>query len=401
MKKNTRLNLPLSYSVAAFDSDRFVKLRVKVMHSGLNLNGSTFDSAAIEKAQSSIANIPLLAFVKKQDGEETVDFGGHEFEIKISENGIRYVYLGRPIGIVPESNNYSFELDEETGKMFVFVDAYVWRDYANEALDIIEKDEAKKVSMEIRVNDYDETETATFNITDYSYTGIAILGNDVQEAMIGAKAEIAEFSETKQALLELIFSLKEELNKEFETTTDENTQENEEFEIANNEDTTVETENVEIAVEEEDFQSEEPSIEVESEENNFETAKAIETADVENVDFESQITELQSQISSLQAQISEFETENAALKVTIAEFEISRKEELLQEFEEFAELQEYSTIKEKAIELDYETLKLQLFALKGQHVQLTPVQKLVYNHIGGESSASNEPSWAQLVKKRS
>lgn len=401
MKKNTRLNLPLSYSVAAFDSDRFVKLRVKVMHSGLNLNGSTFDSAAIEKAQSSIANIPLLAFVKKQDGEETADFGGHEFEIKISENGIRYVYLGRPIGIVPESNNYSFELDEETGKMFVFVDAYVWRDYANEALDIIEKDEAKKVSMEIRVNDYDETETATFNITDYSYTGIAILGNDVQEAMIGAKAEIAEFSETKQALLELIFSLKEELNKEFETTTDENTQENEEFEIANNEDTTVETENVEIAVEEEDFQSEEPSIEVESEENNFETAKAIETADVENVDFESQITELQSQISSLQAQISEFETENAALKVTIAEFEISRKEELLQEFEEFAELQEYSTIKEKAIELDYETLKLQLFALKGQHVQLTPVQKLVYNHIGGESSASNEPSWAQLVKKRS
>ena len=123
------LNLPLLYEQTDFQDERFTKVRVKVMHSGLNLNNSNFSDEAIGKAAPSLRNIPLLAFVKKTDGSDEADFAGHEFEFKITEDGIKYVYLGRPIGMIPETNNYSYEEDEE-GVKFVSADAYI-RIYRN------------------------------------------------------------------------------------------------------------------------------------------------------------------------------------------------------------------------------------------------------------------------------
>ena len=194
------LKLPLTYEQTAFDDDRFMKVRIKVMHNGLNLNNSRFSDTSIEKAAKTLSNIPLLAYIKQTDGVEDADFAGHEFEIRITEDEMKYVYLGRPIGMIPETNNYSYEEDED-GIKFVYVDGYIWKDYANEALDIIARDNGKKVSMEIRVDDYDMTDSA-IDINDYKYTGITLLGEDIPEAMTGARADISEFSqETMQEFI--------------------------------------------------------------------------------------------------------------------------------------------------------------------------------------------------------
>lgn len=188
------LNLPLLYEQTDFQDERFTKVRVKVMHSGLNLNNSNFSDEAIGKAAPSLRNIPLLAFVKKTDGSDEADFAGHEFEFKITEDGIKYVYLGRPIGMIPETNNYSYEEDEE-GVKFVSADAYVWNQYANEAMDIIQRDGGKSVSMEVSVDNYEvEDKAGVMDITDYKYTGITILGDDVQPAMRNARLDLASFS---------------------------------------------------------------------------------------------------------------------------------------------------------------------------------------------------------------
>lgn len=211
MKKLQNINLPVSYSVAQFDSERFLKLRIKVMHTGLNLNNSNFDSSAVEAAAHTLSNIPLLAFVKRADGEDKDDFAGHEYEIKITEDDMKFVYLGRPIGIVPESNNYAVETDEE-GRTFVCVDAYVWKDYANSALDILSQDEVKKISMEIIVDDYESTDSY-INIKAYKYTGIVLLGEDVKEAMIGAKATVVEFS--ADSITAMMSELKDAMTKAF------------------------------------------------------------------------------------------------------------------------------------------------------------------------------------------
>ena len=52
----------------SFDEERFLKVRLKVMHNGLNRNYSNFNDEVIENAMPTISNIPILAFVKKQDG---------------------------------------------------------------------------------------------------------------------------------------------------------------------------------------------------------------------------------------------------------------------------------------------------------------------------------------------
>ena len=384
--KQKIVNLPLSYSVVDFDSDRFLKLRVKVMHTGLNLNRSSFDLDAIEKARPTLANVPLLAFVKKTDGSDGGDFAGHEFEIKITSDGVKYSYLGRPVGMVPETNNYSLVQDEETGKIFVEVDAYLWKDYANEALDIFQRDGEKKVSMEINVKDYDEDEFNYFKIKDYSYTGIALLGDDVQEAMIGAKAEIANYSATQQSLTEMMFALKEDLvaaDKQTETFEEEKEEEVEEQEQ------TQEQEQEEFA---------ETIIEPEIEESIEAEPETIE-------EFESEITEEIEPTVDYQAIIQELQNENAELKAQIAQFESEKtsqlKQEIIEEFEDLEGLEEFSAIAQDT-SLDLDTLKLKLFALRGQESSKqtqNPISKLVYNHLGIEGSGSNEPSWAGLVRQ--
>lgn len=218
------LNLPLSYEQTDFEDDRFTKVRVRVMHNGLNLNKSRFSDSVIEAAAPSLKNIPLLAFTKKVDGTDESDFAGHEFEFKMTENGIKYVYLGRPIGMVPETNNYAFDEDEE-GVKFVSVDAYIWNEYANEALDIVKRDGQKGVSMEVGVNDYNIVDDGTFDILEYAYAGIVLLGDDVPPAMRNARLEIAEFSASTVSEFVSKFSqdLQKTINEANERKTDDKT----------------------------------------------------------------------------------------------------------------------------------------------------------------------------------
>lgn len=431
MPKKT-LNLPLSFSISEFDSDRFLKLRVKVMHSGLNLNNSSFGMQSIEKAQPTIANIPLLAFIKKEDGSSNEDFAGHEFEIKITESGMKYVYLGRPIGIVPETNNYTVEVDAETGKTFVEVDAYVWKNYANSALDIIESSGVKRVSMEIAVHDY-SFEDSYFDVLDYSYTGIAILGDGVQEAMIGAKAEVANFSETKSAISELMFELKKELQAEeivdesaelVETEMEVQTEMEVEAETADEVEAEIEvqtemeaetqmqtqivdevetadqdTQEFEVELLEDESTEFQVAEETDTQENatqtteEFEAEETVENAEVQEfaeVQVDSaEVIELKSLNASLQAQ-------NADLLAKIKEYEVQAIEE---EFSDISDLTEYSTIVNSDLEI--EEIKTQLFALRGKNVKTNanPLHGLVFNYMSTKEDQSSGPSWAHLVTK--
>jgi hypothetical protein len=56
--------LPITYEIDdSFDSDKFIKLRLRVMHNDVNPNMSDFSDDVVDKAKESIKNIPLLAHV--------------------------------------------------------------------------------------------------------------------------------------------------------------------------------------------------------------------------------------------------------------------------------------------------------------------------------------------------
>ncbi len=210
------VSLVTTYEVDdSFDSDKFIKLRLRVCHDGENPNGSSFAIEDMNKAEDSIKNIPLLArVVWDEDGNP--QFGSHDMHIeedKLNEGEYRLIYDEQPLGVIPETNNY--EISEYNGKNYVFTDCFVWRDYANYGEDIIKRDNNVKLSMEILVDSYKyDSKTKVYSITDYRYKGITLLGNNLGTGMLDALATTESFSDTtKQKLFVLMSDLKEEINK--------------------------------------------------------------------------------------------------------------------------------------------------------------------------------------------
>ena len=175
---------------------------IHIMHNGENRNGSNFELDDMERcAKESLANIPVLGYVKVQeDGER--DFTGHDidYDVTFDDDGkpiVKEYYLERPYGVIPETNNFYF--DEVDGKTFLVSDCILWDMYDNEAIDLLEEDGGMKdVSMEILVNKKFKKDGIE-HITDWSFTGVTILGGRVQPAMKGAYIELDSFSDDKYA----------------------------------------------------------------------------------------------------------------------------------------------------------------------------------------------------------
>lgn len=429
------LKLPLTYEQTAFDDDRFMKVRIKVMHNGLNLNNSRFSDTSIEKAAKTLSNIPLLAYIKQTDGVEDADFAGHEFEIRITEDEMKYVYLGRPIGMIPETNNYSYEEDED-GIKFVYVDGYIWKDYANEALDIIARDNGKKVSMEIRVDDYDMTDSA-IDINDYKYTGITLLGEDIPEAMTGARADISEFSQ--ETMQEFIANFSSDLGEAMDPSERKEIGRpipEEDFEIKEVEagvgekDEVVEEEEIGRPIEEEEEVVEEPIEEEEAEEEEpVEEEEAIEeeepaeeeTEEEEPVEKEEEIkreeginsdlddikilnNELQADLDALQAKYDALEIELKDLRDFKANIEKTDRDAKLQEIvSEFSDLEESEISDVVASYSALEDIELRLFAIRGKKNSVESKGIVTYTAYDGiiskDSSSGDEPSWHSLIPK--
>lgn len=208
------------------ESGNLEKVKIVVMHSGLNGNKSDIPDDAVEEAKDTISNIPILAYIKRDDDGEAIDFDQHNVITKIvqGDNGheVKQFYLERPIGVIPETHNYRIE--EIDGVDHVVVDGYVWKTYSNEGYDLITESGEKGVSMEISVEDGSkDKKTGVYTISKYSYLGVTVLGDDVAPAM-GSTCKLETYSSNE----EFQFAM-EELNKEVqkyqkEVETVENTQ---------------------------------------------------------------------------------------------------------------------------------------------------------------------------------
>lgn len=204
-----KLRLPALFEQVAYDSNLFMKARLRVCHAGRNLNGSTISFESLEKAQPSLANIPFLADVVFDENGEP-QFGGHDFHIETDNNNNERIFYDEvPIGVIPESNNYAIE--EYKGRHYVCCDCYIWREYSNYAADIFERDRETDVSMEIDIK------SATYNsiyrnyeITDFVYKGVTCLGVGHEPGMAGANAELVTFAKDKTAFYEKMVSALEQ-----------------------------------------------------------------------------------------------------------------------------------------------------------------------------------------------
>ena len=64
MNKTKKQNLPINYSIDKdFKSDKFIKLRMRICHDGINYNNSKFTIENLEEKKDSLANSPILAYM--------------------------------------------------------------------------------------------------------------------------------------------------------------------------------------------------------------------------------------------------------------------------------------------------------------------------------------------------
>lgn len=180
------INIPCKIRCYEEEETKFglKKAKVYIMHEGTNRNNTSFSKKAIKKAEKTIKNRPLLAYIEVDEDGNAKDFSDHRMKLKKIKNGIEMYYLEKPIGVFPESCNPRYE---EIGGVTHFVaDCYIWEGYSNEALSLIdEADGEKQVSMEIAVLDSETTEDGITDITDFNFMAVTVLGDDIVQGMNG------------------------------------------------------------------------------------------------------------------------------------------------------------------------------------------------------------------------
>lgn len=130
---------------------RFIDVSIDVMHTGANLNKTSFTKDAINKAVPTIRNTPILGYVVDELDEEDKDFKGHEHELRITDKDVKYVYAGQAYGVIPESCNPRWIVkDDGTGieREYLRVDGLIWTKFSD-PVDIFTRDGTKNHSVEL------------------------------------------------------------------------------------------------------------------------------------------------------------------------------------------------------------------------------------------------------------
>ena len=194
LPEKPKLSIPVLFQRMGYTADkRFLRVKLWFMHTGDNLNGSHFTKESIEAAIPTLANIPILGFIRDK-GDGSQDFAGHEERLVIKRDGEpELVYYGSAYGVIPESNNARFETrlcDDGEEREFLVVDGLMWSKFKN-ATRILTADGVRPHSMELS-EDYEGEfdDRGVFVFKRFAFEGACILGVDVEPAMINSSIEV-------------------------------------------------------------------------------------------------------------------------------------------------------------------------------------------------------------------
>lgn len=208
------LSIPISFekiSEVGTDDERFTRVKIWLMHTGENYNGSIFDKSVIEKALPTLGYIPIVGFITEDKIQNEKDFSDHRYIITKDEKGVRRKYIGSGYGVVlsKDDNNAHFEMrmcDDGIEREFLVVDGICWNMFEDSS-DILKRDVVKSHSMELYEPSVEgfEDENEKFHFTNFSFRAACILGNGYEPAMHNSTIEvqftITDFMRTIQSEL--------------------------------------------------------------------------------------------------------------------------------------------------------------------------------------------------------
>ena len=220
------VQVPTTFEVEDESDDNhrgMLRLKFRILHDGLNRNGSFVSHKAAEKASSTIADRPIMAAIHQLD-DGSWDFESHEMEIIENEDGEQEInYIEKQVGSFSSEKPF-WEHDDELDKDYLCAYGYIAEEYTK-AADIIRNKGWTKNSCELSIEELaynareNYLELKSFYLSASTLLGKRDDGTEIGEGMLGSRADIADFSEknnsifsSNEKVIEMLSALNEKID---------------------------------------------------------------------------------------------------------------------------------------------------------------------------------------------
>lgn len=230
-------DIKLSSSGTNINNDEIALVDVLLCYHGENRNGSCMSKEVMTKAIPTLYGVPIIGeYIYLDDGSQ--DFGSHGGKIVITDDGIKFEATTIPYGFVTKEavDNAEWvtitEKDGHTQHEYLSLKGCaVWYKRMPEVSAILDKNYGE--SMEISIKDYSYDDKGIMNITDFTFSGVCILGSKpsgeavepcYESACIGRHYELSEMKKDIKEMMEAYNKFqnnkKEEILMDFTKVTD-------------------------------------------------------------------------------------------------------------------------------------------------------------------------------------
>lgn len=218
-------------------NDEIALVDVLLCYHGENRNGSCMTKDVMTKAIPTLYGVPIIGeYIYLDDGSQ--DFGSHGGRIIVSDDGIKFESTTIPYGFVTKEavdNAEWITITEKDGhtqhEYLSLKGCAVWYKRMPEVASILEKNYGQ--SMEITIKNYSCADNGIMNITDFTFSGVCILGSKpsgeavepcYESACIGRHYELSEIKKDIKEMMEAYnkfqIKKKEEILMDFTKVTD-------------------------------------------------------------------------------------------------------------------------------------------------------------------------------------
>lgn len=220
------VQVPTTFEIEEESDDNhrgMLRLKFRILHDGLNRNGSFVSHEAAQKAAKTIADRPIMAAIHKLD-DGSYDFEAHEMEVIENDEGEYEVnYIEKQVGSFSSEKPF-WEHDDELNKDYLCAYGYIAEEYTK-AADIIRNKGWTKNSCELNIEElaYNSKEKylelKSFYLSASTLLGKRDDGTEIGEGMLGSRADIADFSEKNNSIfsqnekvIEMLSALNEKID---------------------------------------------------------------------------------------------------------------------------------------------------------------------------------------------
>lgn len=359
----------LKYITTSFSSnnkfekvnDEFVKVTISVMSCDQIANGTKFTKEAVTNALDTLNYAPLIGYFNGDD------FEGHGIEYVISDSEFKCTVKTIPFGVVVKDSQRWEKVQKQNGEYedYLVVDAYMWSRY-EEATSKVKENKCNQ-SMEVICNAGTYKEEGYFEVTDFSFSGLCILGENVAPAFNLAKVRTSEsfdkdeFTSIFEEMTEALKAFLEAEEDDFAKCGDDDEDKKKKCEDDEDEEDYKKKKRCEDDEDDEDEDEDE-------DEDVKKKKKCSEEYEAEIVSLKAQYSDLLAEHESLKEKYSSLENEVVELREYKATKENELKEaeledEVFSKFESLRGIEGYEEIYNLRFELSKEDLTMRLKAL--------------------------------------